>query len=420
MDRFCANEDDYHQRVIQNMGEFPDILKSRGGVQTFVWGHELDLHDAGRGGGNGSADLLTADELGMVWLIEAKFDKTSERGDFVWGSQLRRYRRAISKMEWQDILLYTSKFLWGLEKTKPAFHVPPSTNAFTRVLGLWQDHIGSTLLSPDDLNNRIAAHFKQGTYGIMILTDIIDDSYEEHGRLFMHEGPLAYVLGTPSPAGMEYQPRWYRPGANCVSSVTNLETAAASLRPISKPLCSSDVFAAGLNTNARKLWSEIIQPGLVALGGEVRNPSTMGFEVHFLLGDSPAPLLLIGWPERDDKNVSREEKTFGSASMRVDAHVKRLYRASGRDVEFTNAWMRRLHDRGWRGRPSRGMYERWGVLPVSAQELDSNIQGIMRYLPAPGLSCHTGRLGDADSLRGLLVDLAELLQEQRGRPSTAR
>ena len=45
-----------------------------------VWGHEIDLHAAGRGGGNGCADLFTVDEEGMVWLVEVKFDKTSEGG----------------------------------------------------------------------------------------------------------------------------------------------------------------------------------------------------------------------------------------------------------------------------------------------------------------------------------------------------
>lgn len=143
----------------------------------------------------------------------------------------------------------------------------------------------------------------------------------------------------------------------------------------------------------------------------------MGFEVHFRLDGNLVPLLLVGWPERDDKNVPREEKMLGSASMGVDVHVKRLYQASGRDVQLTNKWMKRFHDRGWRGRPSKGMRERWGVSPVPAQELESNIQGIMRYLPGPGLSCHTGRPDDADSLRGPLVDLSELLQELSGRSS---
>jgi hypothetical protein len=198
MDRFCANEDDYHQRVIQSMGGFPKILRSQDGVEAFVWGHELDLHDAGRGGGNGSADLLTADEYGMVWLIEAKFDKTYEKGDFVWGSQLKRYREAISKMEWQDILLYASKFLRWEEKTKPAFHIPSLTDTFTRVLEIWQAHTGRALVSPHDLNNRIAAHLKRGTYGIMVLTDIIDASYEERGRHFVRQRSMARTDGKRS------------------------------------------------------------------------------------------------------------------------------------------------------------------------------------------------------------------------------
>ena len=53
MDRFSANEPDYHQRVIRHLATFPDMLKARLGLETFVWGHEIDLHDAGRGGGNG-------------------------------------------------------------------------------------------------------------------------------------------------------------------------------------------------------------------------------------------------------------------------------------------------------------------------------------------------------------------------------
>jgi hypothetical protein len=54
LDRFCANEDDYHQRVINHMAAFPDVLKFRDGLHAFVWGHEVDLHDAGRGGGRAS------------------------------------------------------------------------------------------------------------------------------------------------------------------------------------------------------------------------------------------------------------------------------------------------------------------------------------------------------------------------------
>jgi hypothetical protein len=37
----------------------------------------------------------------------------------------------------------------------------------------------------------------------------------------------------------------------------------------------------------------------------------------------------------------------------------------------------------------------------------------MRYLPSDNLSCLTGRHGDLENLEGLLMSLAELLEEIR-------
>jgi hypothetical protein len=153
------------------MEGFPDILKSDNGLHVFVWGHEVDLHDAGRRGGDGSADLITTDEKGMVWLIEAKFSQTSERGDFVWGNQLLRYKQAIQCMEWQDILAYAKNFLRWNEKIKPCFEIPSSVETFTHVLEMWQARIGRAQCDPNTLNSKIASHLKSGTYGVMVLTD---------------------------------------------------------------------------------------------------------------------------------------------------------------------------------------------------------------------------------------------------------
>ncbi|MEI9930048.1 MAG: hypothetical protein WDM89_05690 [Rhizomicrobium sp.] len=245
----------------------------------------------------------------------------------------------------------------------------------------------------------------------MVLTDILDKSYEVYGAQFLHDGPLAYVRGIPSETGMDYRVQWYRPAADGIENAYNFETAPDSLAPPVKPLCTPENFSKGLSGNSRKLWAEILQPGLLKLDAKFTKPSHMGFEVQFRLRNYLFSLLLVGWPERDDRNVSREEETFGSASMRVDVHVKRLYEACGRNVQLTNKWMNRFYDRGWRGRPSNKMLERWGVSWVSAEELESKVQGIMRYLPRSGISCHNGRFGDADSLRGLLVDVEEFLKE---------
>ena len=212
MNPFCANEDDYHQRAINHHSGLQKVICPGSDLHAFVWGHELDMHDAGRGGGNGSADLLLADESGMAWLIEVKFDRTSEGGEFVWGSQLARYKDAIGRMPWQELLRYSAKFLRGLEKTKPAYEFPVTVKAFTDVLSIWQRHIGRALVEPSELNERIARHLGLGTYGIMVLTDIRDDTYGTSAEGFLHDGPLAYVLGTPTADGMRYIRRWHRVG----------------------------------------------------------------------------------------------------------------------------------------------------------------------------------------------------------------
>jgi hypothetical protein len=413
LDRFCANEADYHQRVIRHMATFPDLLKARPGLETFVWGHEIDLHDAGRGGGNGCADLFTVDEEGMVWLVEVKFDKTSERGQFVWESQLARYRSAIHKMEWHDVLSYVRKFLrWG-EKTKPNFEIPASTQTFVQVLELWQAILGRALVTADELNNRVAAHLKYGTYGIMVLTDIDDHSYEHFGTEFKHGGPLAYVQGIPTQDGMNYSVKWYKPGKADTNPVLRRETWTSVLGPLPKLTCEPESFADSLSSGSRKLWIETLRPGLAKLNWDPGKISSMGFEACFKVNNTSTPLLLIGWPERDDKDVSREEKMYGTAAMRVDVHVKRMYEASGMDVILTNKLMEEFHLLGWKGRASQGMRERWGVTPIAAEEFRSKAQGIMRYQPRRNVSCHTGRDGDVESLDGLLRDLAKFLEKVR-------
>ena len=185
------------------MRSFPDLLKTRSGLHAFVWGHEVDMHDAGRNGGNGCADLLIADEEGMVWLVEAKFDATCEKGPFVWGSQLLRYRDAIARMSWQEVLSYVANFLRGREKTKPQYSFPVSVEQFTTVLQIWQAAIGRVLIAPEILNDRIAAHLQCGTYGIMVLTDFYDESYATFGKSFQHSGPLAYVQGVLTECGVD-------------------------------------------------------------------------------------------------------------------------------------------------------------------------------------------------------------------------
>lgn len=202
MNKFCSNEADYHQQIINCIDLLPNQLKSEEDLHVFVWGHEIKLLDAGRNGGDGSADLLTVDEKGNVWLIEVKFGYNSELSRFVWENQLKRYKRAIESMSYQRLLRYTKEFLKGRELTKPTDVVSLQAESIVEALAAWQERIGRALVAPDELNRRMAETIGTGTYGIMVLADRFAPDVVDIGQQFEHRGPLAYVQGIPTNAGI--------------------------------------------------------------------------------------------------------------------------------------------------------------------------------------------------------------------------
>jgi hypothetical protein len=313
-------------------------------------------------------------------------------------------------MSWQDVLSYVKNFLRWREKTKPSFPIPVTAESFTEILRIWQENLGRSLLTPVELNSRVARHLEDGTYGIMILTDIVDDTYATFAKEFRHDGPTAYVVGIPRADGMNYKVQWYKPPVAELSTTAETDKYAAFF-DAPKLQCDAETFGNHLCGGAKALWLDVLRPGLVQLGWDNRGVGGMGFEVRFVVNGTPVALLLVGWPERDAKNIARDLKRAGSAGIRVNPHIKRLFRASNSNIDFANKWMKRFYGLGWRGRPAGGMRERWGVKPIGAHELESKVQGIMQYEPDPHTRDHIGRPGDRESLLGLLTGYSELLAE---------
>ena len=413
MDRYCANEEDFHQRIIQFISGFPETLKTRPNLNVIVWAHELDLHDAGRNGGNGSADLVLADEEGMVWVIEVKFNRTSELGSFVWNNQLTRYKNAINSIKWDEIIIYTRSFLAGREKVKPQLDFGSSINSFTDILTLWQSHIGRVAIPPLDLKDIIASRLKSGKYGLMVMTDFYDYSYEDFGRNMDHTGSLAYVRAIPSDYGIDFKVEWCRDLPSAGHDFIKIKGWSDILSK-KTTRCDPDIFASHLSPAALQLWNDVLQPGLLKSGwdGGFRK-QTMGFEPRYnLSGDGFWPII-IGWPERDARNVAKDAKISGGASIRINPHIKRFFHSTNENIEITNRWMSDLYTLGWRGRPTLRMRERWGVDYISSDELKSNVQGIMQYEPTPEIRDHVGRPGDRASIEGFLESLSALINEIR-------
>ncbi len=225
------------------------------------------------------------------------------------------------------------------------------------------------------------------------------------------------MQGVPTDAGIDFLARWYKPANGECRTLPPIRLAPSYL---DSPRISCDPrnFGDSLCGGARELWLSLLWPRLIELGCKqlIANRG-MGFNVTFEISNKSFPLLIIGWPERDAKNVSRAGKLIGTAAMRINPQIKQIYRAANSDAAFANKWMKRFYARGWRGRLSNGMRERWGVTQITDEELQSKVQGIMEYEPDTDTRDHTGRQGDRESVDGLLMDYAEMLSELRGAPS---
>lgn len=417
MNKHCANEHDYHQMVIDSMDRFPDELKFRPGLHAFVWAHEAGMHDAGRGGGNGAADLLTVDEEGLVWLIEAKFGSNPEHRQFVWG-QIGRYRDAVAAMSWQKLLHYAEAFLMGREGTKPSDPIGRGAQSFEQVLANWQKRIDRVLVPPSELNGRMAEALRAGRYGIMVLADTYLPDVVEHGRAFPHTGPVAYVQGVPVEDGVDFCVRWYRPAA---ADSERKEIAVAVDSRFDAYLsetnihCAIDGFENSLCPGARRLWLEVLRPGLVdglKWDGTVARRNEKSFGVAFPVKGASTPLFSVGWTGSDSKAVARENKLAGNASMRVDVQFNWMASRPFFTEEFLNEWAGRFHQHGWRGRV--GPMETWGTRRIPMAEFNAS-GGVMQYRPFKEKG-FTGRPGDEEALRGFLVELAAMIDEIRVHP----
>lgn len=412
MNKYCANENEYHQRIINSMNRFPDELKSSPGLAAFIWAHEAGMHDAGRGGGNGSADLLTVDEEGMVWLIEAKFGSNPEHGPFAW-EQLGRYRDAIANMTWQKILHYAEAFLKGKEGTSPCISTGRDTKSFEHVLENWQKRIGRSLLSPAALNQRMANSIKSADYGIMVIADTYLSEVVESGRTFRHKGPVAYIQAVPVDDVLEFKVRWLRPSAK-KSSQTELHVNADSRFDAYQAElninCSVDGFESSLCPAARDLWLNTLRPGLVGLGwdGSVGKKNEKSFGVDFRIGGRKVPLFSVGWTGSDSKAVARSNKLAGNASMRVDIQFNWMKRNSFFNEDFLNRWAARFYYHGWRGRV--GSTATWGIRHIPLFEFRKT-GGVMQYRPVDSHKGFHGGPGERESLRGFLQELSSLIEE---------
>ncbi|MCH4560972.1 hypothetical protein [Mesorhizobium jarvisii] len=409
MSRHFANEADFHQRLIDNPDAFPALFRGTPAAHTLFWAHELTLHDAGRGGGNGSADLMTVDETGMVWLIEVKFNFSLESGTQVWHGQLARYRKALMTMSWQEIVRYTHRFLTGFEQTKPQLSLQTKAVSLDECIGEWLDAVQADAVPGVSIVSKMAARLRSGNFGIMLVSDYFKASDLAAAESFahtVHGGPVAYAVVNPDPTGFHWHVKYFRPGAD-QGSVTSAYVRSDFV-PEKMQLVTPTRLRSLVSPACRNLLDTIVYPRLHALGWNERHVAKRSaFDAIIPVGGSSLPLLVVGTSELDAKALERHTKIDGGQTLKINPRFKAVLNQTG-NLAFVNTYMKSFYELGWRGRRRENKHLRWGVTDISAEEINAS-EAAMIYFPVEDQRDHSGREGDVENLLNFFAIFEEMI-----------
>lgn len=409
MSQHFANEADFHQRIILNPDAFPTLFRGAPAARTLFWAHELTLHDAGRGGGNGSADLLTVDETGMVWLIEVKFNFSLESGAQVWHNQLARYRRALMTMRWQEIVRYTHRFLTGFEQTKPQLSLRTDAVSLDECIAEWLVAVEADAAPGGSIVSKMAERLRSGNFGVMLLSDYFNASDLAEAKSFAHSvhgGAVAYAVVDPDSTGFHWHVKYFRPGVDQGAAAGAYVTS--DFVPEKMPLVTPSRLRSLVSPACRNLLDTLVYPRLHALGWDGRHVAKRSaFDALVPVSGGLLPLLVVGTSELDAKALERHAKIDGGQTLKINPRLKEVLNQTG-NLTFVNAYMKLFYELGWRGRRRENKHLRWGVTDITAEEIRAS-EAAMIYYPTADQRDHSGREGDAENLSNFFSVFEEMV-----------
>lgn len=415
-------EREYHRRVINSINALPDQCKSRPDTRLLVWSHEMIVPGAGKNGGPGRPDIGIVDEVGHIWIIEAKLAGNTELGRIAW-QQLHRYVTGISQMTLPQVCAYSEDFL--KERDRSAIPNTPAglfqaTDGLVDVIRMWQRHIGRALLPAEDVVSAMADSLQRGTYGIMVLSDVAASAVvNNYDVVANHQGPIAFVKGFTSKTNrglLEYELLWHRESLNRVLPphvYTASDSCFAKYPAQLKESCDPNTFHEALLPPAQTLWHEVLKPSLLEMGWDgKRCDRTYGaFGVALPIKDRRVPVLSVGFPGKDgnDTSLPPEYRGYNRWALRVYWQINWMHKKRCGDLATYNASAKRFYMAGWRGR--KGDRADWGLRDIREDELPN---ALMQYRLVSGRKCLVGDDTDRRNLVSFVETLRHLIDALRG------
>jgi hypothetical protein len=404
--RLPGNEKDYCQWIINSLDRFPSTLCASPDNALMAWGSEMVIPGAGRkcipgskdrGDTFGRADLMLVDEEGMTWLVEAKVTGTTELDAWIWDRQLKRYRDALANCSWEDLHEYIQRFAGHTGEVKPRYAKFQHCRDLVEMIETWQQHIGRRKMAPEKIRDRIANQLRNGTHGIMVISDLYESSVAASGERFEHDGPLAVVQALPDSGRLDAHVRWYRKPDGVSLNIPVPESRQSYFRRYRAdrsakrtPANLPDLY----DDSVRYLWFEHIVPELKALGWQGHHISLQKSVVALTpVNGRLSPLVRIGYSDTDAAYVKAHFKQHGAYSMKLDFAAGQCRNKGVASRELMEKWAREYYKVGWRGS---GAASRAGEQPLTDEQFRK--WSMMRYKPSPGIQEFQGRDEEPDAV----------------------
>lgn len=137
----------------------------------FVWGAEIWLPEGGSDGFSGSLDLIATDDIGQVWLVEAKLRTNPELSPEIWQRQLLPYRYGLSRLTPDTINRRSRRYLLNQEASKLGLTDQDYKHLYDAFVS-WSKGNGLGADSARDIYNKTMQSIKDQTIICAVLADI--------------------------------------------------------------------------------------------------------------------------------------------------------------------------------------------------------------------------------------------------------
>ncbi len=303
----------------------------------FVWGVEIWLPEGGNDGFSGSLDLIATDDIGQVWLVEAKLRTNPELSKEIWTRQLLPYRYGLSRLSPDTINRRSRRYLLNQGAIKTSSLSLDYKHLYDAFLSWVKDNALEASIAKE-LYNKTLNSIKNETVICTVLADIYDSDVwqarPQDGK------PYAYIYANSREAGLEvnvvyngagqYMPAYSQDFAASVREWEELSRNKQEVKPTPQ---SVEIY---LTNEAAVYYRECIKR-LKALGWDGKyHSNSKAFITDLPTIYGPPIRLHLGWVDFDAR-VPMKNRLPGELGLKFNVDFRHFKKAPQRELEYTLA-----------------------------------------------------------------------------------